>query len=152
MGQQGGDEQQKPKAQRQVASSTVEGTRAALTERDEKTAEVYQQETVSTALNSPRRLIHAGRNAKEIMISMISVAELKNHTRNVGYKAGSIDFSYETKTFAYDCGIKLLTDVMDIEEAGVIGCFVQTSAGLQHMQVAPRPTPTPSRVSRVTQA
>ena len=53
MGQQGGDEQQKPKTQRKVASSTVEGTRAALTERDEKTTEVYQQETVSTALNSP---------------------------------------------------------------------------------------------------
>ena len=152
MGQQGGDEQQKPKAQRQVASFTVEGTRAALTERDGKTAEVYQQETVSTALNSPRRLIHAGRNAKEIMIPLISVTELGDYTRNVGYKTGSIDFSYETKTFAYDCGIKLLADVMDIEEAGVIGCFVQTGAGLQYMQVAPRPTPTPSRVSRVTQA
>ena len=61
------------------------------------------------------------------MISMISVTELKNYTRNVGYKADSIDFSYETKTFAYDCGIKLLADVMDIEEAGVIGCFVQTT-------------------------
>lgn len=58
---------------------------------------------------------------------MISVTELKNYTRNVGYKADSIDFSYETKTFAYDCGIKLLADVMDIEEAGVIGCFVQTT-------------------------
>lgn len=84
------------------------------------------------------------------MISMISVTELKNYTRNVGYKTGSIDFSYETKT--YDCGIKLLADVMDIEEAGVIGRFVQTGAGLQYTQVAPRPTPTPSRVSRVTQA
>jgi len=104
-----------------------------LTERDEKTAEVYQQETVSTALNSPRRLIHAGRNAKEIMIFLISVTELGDYTLNVGYKTGSIDFSYETKTFAYDCGIKLLADVMDIEEAGVIGCFVQTDAGLQHM-------------------
>ena len=102
-----------------------------MTERDEKTAEVYQQETVSTALNSLRRLIHAGRDAKEIMIFLISVTELKNYTRNVGYKIGSIDFSYETKT--YDCGIKLLADVMDIEEAGVIGCFVQTDAGLQHM-------------------
>ncbi len=69
---------------------------------------------------------------------MISVTELKNYTRNVGYKTGSIDFSYETKTFAYDCGIKLLADVMDIEESSaglheaaydtglldVIGCFV----------------------------
>lgn len=152
MGQQGGDEQQKPKAQQQVAPPTDEEIRAALTERDEKTAEVYQRETVSTALNSPRRLIHAGRNAKEIMIPLISVTELGDYTRNVGYKTGSIDFSYETKTFAYDCSIKLLADVMDIEEAGVIGRFVQTGAGLQYMQVTPRPTPTPSRVSRVTQA
>ena len=48
--------------------------------------EVYQRETVSTVLNSPRRLMRAGRNAKEIMIPKISVTGLGDYTRIFGYK------------------------------------------------------------------
>jgi hypothetical protein len=98
---------------------------------------VYQREATSTCLNSPARMARAGRNAKEIMIPKISVTGLGDYTRNVGYKTGSIDFSYETKTFNYDRGIKLLADVMDVEEAGVLDCFVQAGAELQRTQVAP---------------
>lgn len=98
---------------------------------------VYQREAVSHVLNSPARLARAGKNAKEIMIPKISVTGLGDYTRNVGYKTGSIDFSYETKTFGYDRGIKLLADVMDVEEAGVMDCFVQAGAELQRVQVAP---------------
>ena len=54
----------------------------------------------------------------------------------MGYKTGSIDFAYETKAFNYDRGIKLLADVMDVEEAGVLDCFVQAGAELQRTQVA----------------
>ena len=98
---------------------------------------VYQREAVSSVLNSPARLSRAGKNAKEIMIPKISVTGLGDYTRNVGYKTGSIDFSYETKAFGYDRGIKLLADVMDVEEAGVMDCFVQAGAELQRTQVAP---------------
>lgn len=98
---------------------------------------VYQQEVTSFILNSPRRMARAGRNAKEIMIPKISVTGLGDYTRNVGYKTGSITFDYETKTFNYDRGIKLLADVMDVEEAGVLDCFVQAGAELQRTQVAP---------------
>ncbi len=88
---------------------------------------VYQREAASSCLNSPARMARAGRNAKEIMIPKISVSGLGDYTRNVGYKTGSIDFAYETKAFNYDRGIKLLADVMDVEEAG---------AELQRTQVA----------------
>lgn len=71
------------------------------------------------------------------MIPRISVTGPGDYTRNVGYKTGSIDFSYETKTFGYDRGIKLLADVMDVEEAGVMDCFVQAGAEPQRTQVAP---------------
>ena len=98
---------------------------------------VYQREACSTCLNSPARMARAGRNAKEIMIPKISVTGLGDYTRNVGYKTGSIDFSYETKTFSYDRGIRLLADVMDVEEAGVMDCFVAAGAELQRTQVAP---------------
>lgn len=57
---------------------------------------VYQREASSTVLNSPARIARAGRNAKEIMIPKTSVTGLGDYTRNVGYKTGSIDFSYET--------------------------------------------------------
>lgn len=91
---------------------------------------VYQREATSTCLNSPARMARAGRNAKEIIIPKISVTGLGDYTRNVGYKTGSIDFNY-------DRGIKLLADVMDVEEAGVLDCFVQAGAELQRTQVAP---------------
>lgn len=99
--------------------------------------EVYKREALSTCLNSPRRMARAGRNAKEIMIPKISVTGLGDYTRNQGYKTGAITYEYETKTFNYDRGIRLLADVMDVEEAGVLDCFVAAGAELQRTQVAP---------------
>lgn len=98
---------------------------------------VYQKASVSGCLTSGGRMVRAGRNAKEIMIPKISVSGLDDYTRNVGYKTGSITFDYETKTFNYDRGIKLLADVMDVEEAGVLDCFVAAGSELMRTQVAP---------------
>lgn len=99
--------------------------------------EVYQRAAVSGCLNSPRRMARAGRNAREIMIPKIEVTGLGDYTRNVGYKTGSITYEFETKTFNYDRGIRLLADVMDVEEAGVLDCFVEAGSELQRVQVAP---------------
>ena len=99
--------------------------------------EVYQRAGVSNVLNSGRRMARAGHNAKEIMIPKIEVTGLGDYTRNVGYKTGSITYEFETKTFDYDRGIRLFVDVMDVEEAGVLDCFVEAGAELQHTQVAP---------------
>ena len=99
--------------------------------------EVYQLASVSHVLNSGRRMVRAGRNAKEIMIPKIEVTGLGDYTRNVGYKTGSITYEFETKTFNYDRGIRLMADVMDVEEAGILDCFVETGAELQRTQVAP---------------
>ncbi len=98
---------------------------------------VYQREATSSCLNSPARMARAGRNAREIMVPKIAVTGLGDYTRNVGYRTGSIDFSYETKQFNYDRGIRLMADVMDVEEAGVMDCFVQAGAELERTQVAP---------------
>lgn len=99
--------------------------------------EVYKRAACSTCLNSPRRMARAGRNAKEIMVPKIEVSGLGDYTRNVGYKTGSITYEFETKTFNYDRGIRLLADVMDVEEAGVLDCFVAAGSELQRTQVAP---------------
>ena len=98
---------------------------------------VYQKASVSGCLTSGGRMVRAGRNAKEIMVPKITVSGLGDYTRNVGYKTGSITFDYETKTFNYDRGIKLLADVMDVEEAGVLDCFVAAGSELMRTQVAP---------------
>lgn len=90
--------------------------------------EVYQRASVSGVLNSGRRMVRAGHNAKEILIPKISVTGLGNYTRNVGYKTGAITYEFETKTFNYDRGIRLFADVMDVEEAGVNDCFVEADA------------------------
>ena len=99
--------------------------------------EVYKRASISNVLTSGRRIVRAGRNAKEIMIPKISVTGLGNYDRNAGYKTGAITFEYETKTFNYDRGVKLVADVMDVEEAGVLDCFVAAGAELQRTQVAP---------------
>ena len=65
------------------------------------------------------------------------VTGLGNYTRNVGYKTGSITYEFETKTFNYDRGIRLLADVMDVKEAGVLDCFVAAGSELQRTQVVP---------------
>lgn len=98
---------------------------------------VYQRASVSGCLTSGHRMVQAGRNAREIMVPKIEVAGLGDYTRNVGYETGSITYEFETKTFNYDRGIKLLFDVMDVEEAGVLDCFVEAGSELQHTQVAP---------------
>lgn len=99
--------------------------------------EVYQRAAVSNCLNSGGNMVRAGRNAKEILIPKIEVTGLGDYTRNVGYKTDSITWTYETHTFAYDRAIRLFADVMDVEEAGIIDCFVQAGAELQRTQVAP---------------
>ena len=99
--------------------------------------EVYQRASVSGVLNSGRRMVRAGHNAKEILIPKISVTGLGNYTRNVGYKTGAITYEFETKTFNYDRGIRLFADVMDVEEGGILDAFVQAGAELQRTQVAP---------------
>lgn len=82
-------------------------------------------------------MARAGRNAKEIMVPKIEVSRLGDYTRNVGHKTGSITYEFETKTFNCDRGIRLLADVMDVEEAGVLDCFVAAGSELQRTQVAP---------------
>lgn len=68
--------------------------------------EVYQRASVSGCLNSGRRMVRAGHNAKEILISKISVTGLGDYTRNVSYKTGAITYEFETKTFNYNRGIR----------------------------------------------
>lgn len=92
---------------------------------------------MSRCLNSGGRMVRAGRNAKEILIPKTSVTGLGDFARNAGYKTGSITYECETHSFGYDRAIRLFADVMDVEESGVLDCFVEAGAELRRTQVAP---------------
>lgn len=106
--------------------------------------EVYQRASVSGVLNSGRRMVRAGHNAKEIMVPKISVTGLGDYTRNVGYKTGAITYEFETKTFNYDRGIRLFVDVMDVEEAGCSTASSRPAWSSCARRWLPRSTPSPS--------
>lgn len=86
------------------------------------------------------------------MIPKIEVTGLGDYTRNVGCKTGSITYEFETKTFNYDRGIRLLADVVDVEEAGVLDCSVEAGSELQRVQVAPEATSCASAAWRTSPA
>ncbi len=79
---------------------------------------VYQRSSVSRCLNSGNRIVQASRHAKEIKIPKVSVTGLGDYVRNQGYKTGAITMTYETRVPNYDRGIRLMANVMDIEEGG----------------------------------
>ena len=114
--------------------------------------EVYQHASVSAALNSGGRFRQAGRSAKEIMIPKIEVTGLGDCTRNEGYKTGSIDFSYETKTFDYDRGMRLFADVMDMEEPDSRTASCSQARSCSARRSPRKPTPSASRRSHRTRA
>ena len=99
--------------------------------------EVYQRASVSGVLTSPRRMIREGRHARDILIPKIQVTGLGDYRRNEGYVTGAIEYSFESHVPDYDRGLKLVADVLDVEEAGALNCFVAAGAELQRTQVAP---------------
>lgn len=97
--------------------------------------EVYQRASVLGCLNSGRRLTRTSQNAREIKIPMISVTSLGDYTRNVGYRDGSISMAYETKFPTYDRGLRLLADVMDVEEGGILDADRVEKVGVNRKSV-----------------
>ena len=55
-----------------------------------------------------------------------------------GLPRRAITYEFEMKTLGYDRGVRLLADIMDVEEAGILDCFVEAGSELQRTQVAPR--------------
>ena len=87
----------RPSRERGVADGQQHRVRQYLTNVLDK---VYMRAPCSTCLNGPRRIVRAGRNARENMAPKIEVTGLGDYTYNVGYKTGSITYEFETKTFS----------------------------------------------------
>lgn len=59
---------------------------------------VYQRAGVNNILNSGRRMVRAEHNAKEVLIPKISMTDLGDHTRSVGYKTNTVTYEFKSKT------------------------------------------------------
>lgn len=99
--------------------------------------EVYKAASTSDVLTSDQGLARPGANAKEIIVPKVSVDGLGDYSRSSGYVTGSVTLEWETKTFEYDRGTKIVVDAMDAEEAAGADAFVTACAELQRTQVAP---------------
>lgn len=93
--------------------------------------EVYQRAGVSGVLNSGRRMVRAGHNAKEVMIPKISVTELGDYTRNVEYKTGSITYEFKTHSLdlAFDHGETVAGSPLDSQASERSGGYRRFDAG-----------------------
>ena len=62
----------------------------------------------------------AGRNAKEIVVTKTGMPGLDDYTCSVWCEAGPITCELVIKTIDCECGIKLLTDMMDVRGGRLI--------------------------------
>lgn len=96
--------------------------------------DIYKAEAKTAILAS---VIPGTDKAKSVKIPKMEVTGLGDYTRNAGYKDGSITLDYETKTFNYDRGVRLLLDSMDVDEAALQGDFTKVGSELMRTQVIP---------------
>ena len=99
--------------------------------------EVYKAASLTDVLTTDAGLAQPGANAKEIKVPKVSVDGLGDYSRSAGYKTGSVTLEWETKTFEYDRGIKIVVDAMDAQETAGADAFVAACAELQRTKVAP---------------
>ena len=96
--------------------------------------EVYKVASVTSVLDSNKRLVRMGANSNEILIPKMSMDGLADYSRENGYVGGDVTLTNETITFNYERGRSFTIDAMDDEEtAGVAfgqlaGEFIRTKA------------------------
>lgn len=69
--------------------------------------EVYQNASVTSALDGDMTLVQMGANTNEIVIPKISMDGLADYDRNGGYVHGDVTLTNETVKFNYDRGENL---------------------------------------------
>ena len=77
--------------------------------------EVYQNASVTSALDGDMTLVQMGANTNEIVIPKISMDGLADYDRNGGYVHGDVTLTNETVKFNYDRGRKFTVDAMAAE-------------------------------------
>lgn len=98
--------------------------------------EIYKLEAKTNVLDGANQLVRQGANANELVIPKISMDGLADYSRNSGYVAGNVDFSFETVKCNFDRGRMFTVDVMDnIETMGMV--FGKLSSEFVRTKVIP---------------
>ena len=98
--------------------------------------EVYQNASVTSALDGDMTLVQMGANTNEIVIPKISMDGLADYDRNGGYVHGNVTLTNETVKFNYDRGRKFTVDAMDNEETAGLA-FGKLAAEFIRTKVVP---------------
>ena len=101
--------------------------------------EVYQNASVTSALDGDMTLVQMGANTNEIVIPKISMDGLADYDRNGGYVHGDVTLTNETVKFNYDRGRKFTVDAMDNEETAGLA-FGKLAAEFIRTKVVPEMT------------
>lgn len=99
--------------------------------------EVYQNASVTSALDGDMTLVQMGANTNEIVIPKISMDGLADYDRNGGYVHGDVTLTNETVKFNYDRGRKFTVDAMDNEETAGLA-FGKLGGGIHPHEGCPR--------------
>ena len=89
--------------------------------------EVYKKELCSDELTQSNQGV-TFINAQTIKLPRMSVSGYKDHTRNIGFNAGTLSNDWEAKKLTHDRDIELFIDPMDIDETNL----TLSVANIQH--------------------
>ena len=82
--------------------------------------EVYQAESLTSALDGNNELAQMSYNSGEMKIPKISMDGLGDYSRTTGYPKGTVNLEFETKKCNYDRGRVFSVNEMDnVESAGI---------------------------------
>lgn len=76
-------------------------------------------------------------NAKTIKLPVVSLTGYKDHTRSIGFNAGDLTNTWETKTLAFDRDVEFFVDAMDVDETNMVASVANIQTVFEDEQAIP---------------
>lgn len=76
-------------------------------------------------------------DAKTIKLPVITLSGYKTHTRTVGFNAGNLSNTWETKTLSFDRDVEFFIDAMDVDETNLVASVANIQTVFESEQAIP---------------
>lgn len=76
-------------------------------------------------------------NAKTIKLPVVTLSGYKDHTRTIGFNAGSLTNTWEAKTLSFDRDIEFFVDAMDVDETNMVASVANIQTVFETEQAIP---------------
>ena len=76
-------------------------------------------------------------NAKTIKLPVVTLSGYKDHTRTIGFNAGNLTNTWETKTLNFDRDIEFFVDAMDVDETNMVASVANIQTVFETEQAIP---------------